>query len=263
MLLSAGIGGVIGKEWSAKRKLEKTNINSESEYNGHSSILCLSRSSGIEFQNFFLPYKEVNKIKKRNIDVFEVMGVPSSRQVEGDSVVFLMATQFSSTNELIKNMKKEHSGEGKVIVIGGYVEHLIPQPTEGVQKGIMGVWFHGKDLSASLYIHSTTETGELTSGLNEMKEDIRRRKRGSVDWRKSIMLVVMCVERGEGCYGKPNVESDIVSKVFPGVPMFGFFGYGEIGFDSARMSELKKTKNDKKCRFAFAQTSVYCLLNFG
>ena len=40
-----------------------------------------------------------------------------------------------------------------------------------------------------------------------------------------------CVGRGHHLHHAYNVEADIFKKHFPGVPLFGMFGNGEIGHD--------------------------------
>ena len=37
--------------------------------------------------------------------------------------------------------------------------------------------------------------------------------------------------KGENHFGEANVEANLFRKVFPGIPLTGFFGDGEIGID--------------------------------
>ena len=49
---------------------------------------------------------------------------------------------------------------------------------------------------------------------------------------KTVAFMFACIGPGKHFYrGTENVESTAFRKVFPKVPLFGFFGNGEIGFD--------------------------------
>jgi len=50
--------------------------------------------------------------------------------------------------------------------------------------------------------------------------------------RKSVGLMFACMGRGRRFYnGTAGVESAIFKRLYPCVPLFGFFGNGEIGYD--------------------------------
>jgi len=60
-----------------------------------------------------------------------------------------------------------------------------------------------------------------------------------------IGFMFSCVAKGYNLYRKKNVESGIFKKIFPKVPLFGFFGDGEIGLDV--LPDYNNTvKKDKK-----------------
>jgi len=49
---------------------------------------------------------------------------------------------------------------------------------------------------------------------------------------KSVGLMFACVGRGRYFYdGAVGVESTVFKRLYPRVPLFGFFGNGEIGYD--------------------------------
>ena len=54
-----------------------------------------------------------------------------------------------------------------------------------------------------------------------------RASRHSTDVAGALMF--SCVGRGEGLYGAPGHDSRVFGNYFPGVPLGGFFGNGEIG----------------------------------
>lgn len=73
---------------------------------------------------------------------------------------------------------------------------------------------------------------ESVSNAEDAEKQIQQLKTSDVSEEKSFAFMFACVGRGEGLYLQPNVESDAFRKVFPRTPLFGFFGNGEIGFNS-------------------------------
>lgn len=257
LLLSAAVGGVIGNQMNQVTASSPT-TNKEVEFQNAASLLCLNPSASIDFQTFIISSNTVGKMRKRDVDIFDLVDDRSNTNIPDNehSVVLLFATFSRRTRNLIERMKDNSAGK-KVIAIGGYTDNVKDARCENVSitKGIMGVWFHGEKLLATLYVHSSNSMENLSSGLENMKEEILKKADRAIDWRKSLMFTVMCVERGADYYdGRPNVESSVVQEVFPGISMFGFFGHGEIGFDSERLTEYKR------CNFQL--TSLFVLVNY-
>jgi F-box protein 22 len=80
----------------------------------------------------------------------------------------------------------------------------------------------------------------------------------------SIGLMFACVSRGHEFYEESGVESKAFSELYPGVPLLGFFGDGEIGFDS---SETTVICNDSSSSSSGPQlfhfkTSVFVMISF-
>jgi len=60
---------------------------------------------------------------------------------------------------------------------------------------------------------------------------------GSPPRGRSVGLMFACVGRGRHFYsGTVGVESSIFKQLYPHVPLFGFFGNGEIGYDFPPLS---------------------------
>ena len=58
---------------------------------------------------------------------------------------------------------------------------------------------------------------------------------------KSVGLMFACMGRGRSFYnGTVGVESAVFKRLYPHVPLFGFFGNGEIGYDFP-------VANDSRC----------------
>lgn len=63
-------------------------------------------------------------------------------------------------------------------------------------------------------------------------------------------LMFACVERGAHHYKECDVEASLFRKVFPGVPLLGFFGNGEIGYDYLPKLDSEDSNNrttDSEC----------------
>merc|ERR1712226_123344 len=177
----------------------------------------------------------------------EITGVNFS--AVSNAVLVLFATSSPKIRQMVDHIKK-YVGTRKVIVVGGYSDNINLGNVPNVSQGIMGIVFYGDNLNAGLHVQYDNSTENLTNGLNDMKKNILHVSKRDVNWDKSLMLLVSCVGRGEQYYGKPNVETGVVDKVFPGINTFGFFGFGEIGFDSENVNAYYT------CNFSL--TSVFC-----
>jgi F-box protein 22 len=82
---------------------------------------------------------------------------------------------------------------------------------------------------ASAVVHAeVSDPEEVKKCLQRLSVPGRRPPHGG----NSVGFMFACIGRGEAFYdGTPNVESRTFSQLYPGVPLFGFFGGGEIGFD--------------------------------
>ena len=99
-----------------------------------------------------------------------------------------------------------------------------PMATEPTVKGIA---FCGDDIEvASVLIESTVRAKDrIDAKLKKLKETGIR-----VD-KHTIGFMLACVGRGHHLHHTGNVEADIFKRHFSGVPLFGLFGNGEIGYD--------------------------------
>ena len=58
-----------------------------------------------------------------------------------------------------------------------------------------------------------------------MLEDLRERVAPS---RPRFGFYFNCCARGQSLYGKPNEDTALIRQFFPGVPILGFFTFGEL-----------------------------------
>jgi small ligand-binding sensory domain FIST len=59
-----------------------------------------------------------------------------------------------------------------------------------------------------------------------------------------------CVGRGSGYHGKVGVEADVFKRLFPKVPLTGFFTSGELG-----------PQSDSTNLAAYSYTSIFCMIS--
>lgn len=255
-VLSAHVGGVIGR-----KKDKKKTKNIEIEYKNAISFLCLGPSKDLDFKKFFISKKDIQKIKSKDINFFNLVGgLDLSSEI--NTVILLFATTSPKIKRLVEQIKK-HSGNNKVILVGGYTDDVndsSASPSSLLDSarpsGIMGVVFSGEKLNVGLHIKYDNSKEILKDSLTDVKNDMIKDSKRKIDWDKSLIFIVSCVGRGEYYYrGEQNAETAVVEKVFPGLTTFGFFGLGEIGFDS------KDTGENDSCNFSL--TSVFCVINYG
>ncbi|CAH2273168.1 Hypothetical predicted protein [Pelobates cultripes] len=121
--------------------------------------------------------------------------------------------------------------EKNIIIAGGQVEYLAPFSPQMKAKGstytsACGLTFSGPRIQAASVLLDIS-----VNKVDTADSVIQRLKAANIPEENSIGLMFACNGRGEQHYGKDNVEADLFRKHFPSIPLFGFFGNGEIGCD--------------------------------
>ncbi|XP_053320536.1 F-box only protein 22 [Spea bombifrons] len=154
--------------------------------------------------------------------------------------------------------------EKSIIIAGGQVEHLA---TYGPQMkspgasyiGVVGLTFSGPQIqAASVVLDDDVENKKSADSV------IQRLKAANIPEDNSVGFMFACVARGVQYYGENNVEANLFRKHFPNVPLFGFFGNGEIGCD--RVVSGKFTLRECNCEkddLLHGYTTVITIIHFG
>ncbi|XP_070618365.1 F-box only protein 22 [Erythrolamprus reginae] len=152
--------------------------------------------------------------------------------------------------------------EKSIILAGGYVESIFsltshPQPAESC--GVVGLAFSGAQIQCASVLLNQDVTDEKLA-----EAAMQRLKAANIPEHQSLAFMFACVGRGGQFYRKSNLEADVFRKHFPNVPLFGFFGHGEIGCDrivtgNFVLRECPETKDD----LMHSYTTVMTLLHFG
>lgn len=109
----------------------------------------------------------------------------------------------------------------------------------------------------------------LSEDVNDAKTAeaaMQRLKAASIPEQNTIGFMFACVGRGFQYYrAKGNVEADAFRKFFPSVPLFGFFGNGEIGCDRIVTGNfiLRKCNEVKEEDLFHSYTTIMALIHLG
>ncbi|MBN3314128.1 FBX22 protein, partial [Atractosteus spatula] len=149
--------------------------------------------------------------------------------------------------------------QANVLIAGGHVENVFSPPTECCNEGSYGVV--GLALSGQKIQGASVLLDQDVSSEKSAEAAVQRLKSASIPERNTLGFMFACVGRGLNYYNnKHNVEADAFRKVFPSVPLFGFFGNGEIGCDRIVTENYVLTDTDN---LQHGYTTVMTLVHLG
>ena len=104
--------------------------------------------------------------------------------------------------------------------------HVLYSANEECAAISNGIAFCGEDIKvASVVLGSDVRTPK------HVDEKLKELKATHIPLRRTYGFMFACIGRGTFYYKKVSVESDAFKKIFPNIPLYGFFGNGEIGYD--------------------------------
>ncbi|XP_077636595.1 F-box only protein 22 isoform X1 [Crocuta crocuta] len=153
-----------------------------------------------------------------------------------------------------------------VILAGGQVDNLASltsdkNPLDIDATGVVGLSFSGHRIQSATVLLNEEVNDEKTA-----EAAMQRLKAASIPEQNTIGFMFACVGRGFQYYrAKGNVEADAFRKYFPSVPLFGFFGNGEIGCDRIVTGNfiLKKCNEMKDDDLFHSYTTIMALIHLG
>ncbi|XP_073159627.1 LOW QUALITY PROTEIN: F-box only protein 22 [Lepidochelys kempii] len=155
--------------------------------------------------------------------------------------------------------------EKSIILAGGHVESLTSLSSEnnteaGDSCGVVGLAFSGPQLQSATVLLDQDVIDERT-----VEAAMQRLKAANIPEHNTIGFMFACVGRGYQYYKtKRNLEADAFRKFFPNVPLFGFFGHGEIGCDRIVAGNfILRECNDIKDDLLHGYTTVMTLIHLG
>lgn len=130
----------------------------------------------------------------------------------------------------------------------------------GDSYGVVGVAFSGPQLQSATVLLDQDVIDERT-----VEAAMQRLKAANIPEHNTIGFMFACVGRGYQHYKtKRNLEADAFRKLFPNVPLFGFFGHGEIGCDRIVTGNfILRECNDVKDDLLHGYTTVMTLIHLG
>ncbi|KAL9981706.1 hypothetical protein ACROYT_G010447 [Oculina patagonica] len=147
-----------------------------------------------------------------------------------------------------KVCNNEEDDKSEVVIIGGLVESFLMVDNEVRNAGVVGLAIAG-DVEAISMVHH----GETAEGVQQSLKQLK--KSGISCEKNTACFMVTCIGRGEKFYSAKNVETGIFRQEFPGIPVVGFFGNGELGLDLHSC----EGKLERDGHFLHSYSSVFCL----
>ncbi|NXG67815.1 FBX22 protein, partial [Hemiprocne comata] len=156
--------------------------------------------------------------------------------------------------------------EKSIILAGGQVESFTSLTSENTSAqpgdacGVVGLAFSGPQIQSATVLLDQDVADERTA-----EAAMQRLKAANIPERNTIGFMFACVGRGYRHYKtKRNMEADAFRKFFPNVPLFGFFGHGEIGCDRIVTGNfVLRECNDIKDDLLHGYTTVMTLIHLG
>ncbi|KAK3533761.1 hypothetical protein QTP70_025837 [Hemibagrus guttatus] len=159
------------------------------------------------------------------------------------------------------NQLLEPLGRSNVLIAGGHVESVLPHKRDCCSPGSFGV--AGLTLSGPRIQGASVLMDQEVSTPASAEVTMRRLKATNIPESNTVGFMFACVARGHNHYsGQHNVEADIFHKLFPGVPLFGFFGNGEIGCDRIVKENYTLSQTDAN-GLQHGYTTVMSLVHLG
>ncbi|KAM7048513.1 F-box only protein 22 isoform 1-T1 [Molossus nigricans] len=224
--------------------------------------LLFPQVEGIKIQPFhFIKDPKNLTLERRQLTEVGLLGNPELRVV----LVFGYNCCKVGASSYLQRVVSTFSGLD-VVVAGGQVDNLASltsgrHPLDIDATGVVGLSFSGQRVQGATVLLSE-DVGDGQSA----EAALQRLKAAGIPERNSVGFMFACVGRGSQYYrAKGNVEADAFRKLFPTVPLFGFFGNGEIGCDRVVTGNLilQKCGEVKGADLFHSYTTVMALVHLG
>ncbi|XP_023666907.1 F-box only protein 22 [Paramormyrops kingsleyae] len=132
--------------------------------------------------------------------------------------------------------------QSSVLVAGGHVESVFSHSRICCGRGSYGVV--GLTLSGPRVQGASVLLDQDVTTEKAAEAAVQRLKAASIPEHNTLGFMFACVGRGQNYYNQRDVEVHAFRKVFPSIPLFGFFGNGEIGCDRIVTGNYMLTNSD-------------------
>ncbi|KAL1431906.1 hypothetical protein MTO96_013993 [Rhipicephalus appendiculatus] len=266
-LLFGAAGGVVGMNASGcPIELERGE--------GVSGVLLPARlPEGVRVRPFMVRRDHVSR-QNRPVDWFatdtfkSLVGLPVGEDaVDVKCVLWFTVSDvaFGENYQLMYDMVTDvvaSCGMRRFALGGAVLEQMaVNNGLKGADHAVLcaGLCFSGDSVRAASKIVAPT-----VKGAERVERELMqfRLESGFDSWDKSSTFGYMfaCVARGARLHGKTNVESEVFARVFPGVPLMGVFGNGEIGLNCVPTGGQRLEPVRENCFHGY--TTVFVLLSW-
>ncbi|XP_048376803.1 F-box only protein 22 [Stegostoma tigrinum] len=225
--------------------------------------LLLPKIDGVTVKFFHLSNKDLNN----NVFDQEKLQEAGLQDNPDLRVVFLFGynTFKPAAADFIQRLTKSFN-VSSTVVIGGHIDQVVSPSSESIDirhmYGFVGLSLSGKSIqAASILLDEDVETPKSAEAA------MQRLKAANIPEVNTVGFMFACIGRGQNYYSsKENVEADAFRKQFPSVPLFGFFGNGEIGCDRivTENFSLRECSNSSDCdELLHGYTTVIALVHLG
>ncbi|XP_078056213.1 F-box only protein 22 [Mustelus asterias] len=225
--------------------------------------LLLPKIDGVTVKFFHLSNRDLNNnaFDQEKLQEAGLQGNPDLRVV----VLFGYNTFKPAAADFIQRLTRPFNVRN-TIVVGGHIDRVFSPSSESIDVrhmyGFVGLSLSGRSIqAASILLDEDVETPKSAEAA------MQRLKAANIPETNTVGFMFACIGRGQNYYSsKENVEADAFRKQFPGVPLFGFFGNGEIGCDRivTENFSLRECGNSSDCdELLHGYTTVMALLHLG
>ncbi|XP_077120379.1 F-box only protein 22 [Ranitomeya variabilis] len=222
--------------------------------------LLFPKISGVKIQKFHFFKDSKNKVFDENI--LEEAGLKNNPDLRVVLIFGYNTWRHGATRFL--NQVLNPLNEKSIIIAGGQVEYLVTFSSQAKTQGtdcigVVGLALSGPQIQGATVLLDKNVYDETTAD-----SAMQRLKAANIPEENSLGLMFACVGRGEQHYKKKNIEADSFRKHFPNVPLFGFFGNGEIGCDRVVSGNFTLREcNGQKDNLLQGYTTVMAIIHFG
>ncbi|XP_072881623.1 F-box only protein 22 [Hemitrygon akajei] len=225
--------------------------------------LLLPKAEGVTIRCFHLSNKDFsnNSFDQRKLQAAGLQDNPDLRTV----LLFGYNTYKPAAADFIQRLTRPFNVRN-TIVIGGHIDRVFSPSSERIDAshmyGIVGLSLSGRPIqAASILLDEDVETPK------NVEAAMQRLKAANIPEHNTVGFMFACIGRGQNYYCKmENVEADAFRKQFPSIPLFGFFGNGEIGCDRivTENFSLRECSSSSECdELIHGYTTVMALIHFG
>ncbi|XP_046385367.1 F-box only protein 22-like isoform X2 [Ischnura elegans] len=215
--------GTVGTAWDMSNTVE---LKDKTSF----SVLLVPDIPGVNFIPFFVQSEDFINLKSSKIlsdeELESLTGIPCQEQIR--SLIFFCDQSSSAAEDaaglIIQTLLKRM--DCKMAVGGGLGDEFFTNASHP-HPILMGLAVSG----ASVRTLSAVIPQDITKEV-KIREILEQLKSCGLPSENSVAFMFSCMGR---CVGRPRrekgLESTLFREYFPTVPLLGFFGSGEIGFD--------------------------------